>query len=127
MWDTMGMMLYTFIQLFWEMIIDVCVAYDIVDHLKLINMRIKMEDLSVRLRTRQGFILKSKLKLSQLVLDQLTVQKSKIWKKPVNVLNEINLWNLKQTNFSKSLKGQYLREDQIMVCIISYPNQDQDV
>ena len=63
------------------MIIDVCVAYDIVDHLKLINMRIKMEDFSVRVRTMQSFILKSKMKLSQLALDQLTVQKSKIWKK----------------------------------------------
>ena len=79
------------------MVIDVCVAYDRVDHLKLIYMRIKMEDLSVRLRTRQGFILKSKMKLSQLVLDQLTVQKSKIWKKPVNVLDEINLLK-SQTN-----------------------------
>ena len=70
-------------------------------------MRIKMEDLSVRLRTRQGFILKSKMKLSQLVLDQLTVQKSKIWKKPVNVLDEINLLKSQTTNFFKTLKGQH--------------------
>ena len=89
------------------MLIDVCVAYDRVDHLKLIYMRIKMEDLSVRLQTRQGFILKSKMKLSQLALDQLTVQKSKIWKKPVNVLDEINLLKSQTTNFFKTLKGQY--------------------
>ena len=57
------------------MIIDVCVAYDIIDHLKLINMRIKMEDFSVRVRTMQGFIVKSKMKLSQLAFDQTVVQK----------------------------------------------------
>ena len=59
------------------MVIDVCVAYDRVDHLKLIYMRIKMEDLSVRLRTMQGFILKSKMKLSELAFDQPAVQNVK--------------------------------------------------
>ena len=65
--------------------IDVCVAYDIVDHLKLINMRIKMEDFSVRVRAMQGFIVKSKIILGQLAFDQPVVPNSKIWKKPVNV------------------------------------------
>ena len=73
------------------MIIDVCAAYDIVDHLKLINMRIKMEDFSVRVRAMQGFIVKSKIILGQLAFDQPAVQKVKFGKKPVNVLNEINL------------------------------------
>ena len=59
------------------MVIDVCVAYDRVDNLKLIYMRIKMEDLSVRLRTMQGFILKSKMKLSELAFDQPAVQNVK--------------------------------------------------
>ena len=59
------------------MIIDVCAAYDIVDHLKLINMRIKMEDFSVRVRTMQSFIVKSKMKLSQLAFDQPAVQNVK--------------------------------------------------
>ena len=50
--------------------IDVCVAYDIVDHLKLINMRIKM----------QGFIVKSKIILGQLAFNQPAVQKVKFGK-----------------------------------------------
>ena len=62
------------------MIIDVCVAYDIVDHLKLINMRIKMEDFSVRVRAMQGFIVKSKIILGQLAFDQPAVQKVKFGK-----------------------------------------------
>ena len=59
------------------MIIDVCVAYDIVDHLKLINMSIKMEDFSMRVRAMQGFIVKSKIILGQLAFDQPAVQKVK--------------------------------------------------
>ena len=62
------------------MIIDVCVAYDIVDHLKLINMRIKMEDFNVRVQTMQSFIVKSKMKLSQLAFGQPAVQKVKFGK-----------------------------------------------
>ena len=61
--------------------IDVCVAYDIVDHLKLINMRIKMEDFSVRVRAMQGFIVKSKIILGQLAFNQPAVQKVKFGKK----------------------------------------------
>ena len=63
------------------MIIDVCAAYDIVDHLKLINMRIKMEDFSVHVRAMQGFIVKSKIILGQLAFDQPAVQKVKFGKK----------------------------------------------
>ena len=62
------------------MIIDVCAAFDIVDHLKLINMRIKMEDFSVRVRAMQGFIVKSKIILGQLAFDQPAVQKVKFGK-----------------------------------------------
>ena len=62
------------------MIIDVCAAYDIVDHLKLINMRIKMEDFSVRVRAMQGFIVKSKIILGQLAFNQPAVQKVKFGK-----------------------------------------------
>ena len=65
------------------MIIDVCAAYDIVDHLKLINMRIKMEDFSVRVQAMQGFIVKSKIILGQLAFDQPAVQK-------VNIENQLN-------------------------------------
>ena len=62
------------------MIIDVCVAYDIVDHLKLINMRIKMEDFSVRVRARQGFIVKPKIILGQLAFNQPVVREVKFEK-----------------------------------------------
>ena len=79
------------------MLIDVCVAYDRVDHLKLIYMRIKMEDLSVRLWTMQGFILKSKMILVQLAFDQPAVQKVKFGKKQLMFLDEINLLK-SQTN-----------------------------
>ena len=57
------------------MIIDVCAAYDIVDHLKLINMRIKMEGFSVHVQAMQGFIVKSKIILGQLAFDQPAVKK----------------------------------------------------
>ena len=63
------------------MIIDVCVAYDIVDHLKLINMRIKMEDFSMRVRTMQGFIVKSKMILGQLAFNHQAVHKVEFGKK----------------------------------------------
>ena len=62
------------------MIIDVCAAFDKVDHLKLINMRIKMEDFSVRVRAMQGFIVKSKMILGQLAFNQQAVQKVKFGK-----------------------------------------------
>ena len=61
--------------------IDVCVAFDIVDYLKLINMRIKMEDFSVRVQAMQGFIVKSKIILGQMAFDHPAVQKVKFGKK----------------------------------------------
>ena len=45
----------------------------------------------MRARAMQGFIVKSKIILGQLAFDQPAVQKVKFGKKPVNVLNEINL------------------------------------
>ena len=72
------MILYPFIQLFWEMIIDVCAAFDILDHLRLLNN--KMEDLSMRARAMQGFIVKSKMILGQLAFNQQAVQKVKFGK-----------------------------------------------
>ena len=60
------------------MIIDECAAFDIVDHLKLINN--KMEDFSVRVRAMQGFIVKSKIILGQLAFNQPAVQKVKFGK-----------------------------------------------
>ena len=44
-----------------------------------------MEDFTVPVRAMQGFIVNSKIILGQLAFDQPAVQKSKIWKKPVNV------------------------------------------
>ena len=41
------------------MIIDVCAAFDILDHLILLNN--KMEDLSVRVGVMQAFIVKSNI------------------------------------------------------------------
>ena len=69
------------------MIIDVCAAYDIVDHLKLINMRIKMEDFSVRVRAMQGFIVKSKIILGQLAFDQPAVH-------ILNFENQLNVFEI---------------------------------
>ena len=60
------------------MIIDVCAAFDILDHLRLLNN--KMEDLSVRARAMQGFIVKSKMILGQLAFNQQAVQKVKFGK-----------------------------------------------
>ena len=60
------------------MIIDVCAAFDIVDHLRLLNN--KMEDFSVRVRAMQVFIVKSKMILGQLAFNQQAVQKVKFGK-----------------------------------------------
>ena len=61
------------------MIIDVCAAFDILDHLRLLNN--KMEDLSMRARAMQAFIVKSKMILGQLAFNQQAVQKVKFGKK----------------------------------------------
>ena len=61
------------------MIIDVCAAFDILDHLRLLNN--KMEDISVRVRAMQVFIVKSKMILGQLAFNQQAVQKVKFGKK----------------------------------------------
>ena len=60
------------------MIIDVCAAFDILDHLRLLNN--KMEDFSVRVRAMQVFIVKSKMILGQLAFNQQAVQKVKFGK-----------------------------------------------
>ena len=61
------------------MIIDVCAAFDILDHLRLLNN--KMEDLSVRARAMQAFIVKSNMILGQLAFNHQAVHKVKFGKK----------------------------------------------
>ena len=56
-----------------------------------------MEDLSVRVWARQGFIVKPKIILGQLAFDQPAVQKVKFGKNQLMFLDEINLLK-SQTN-----------------------------
>ena len=60
------------------MITDVCAAFDILDHLILLNN--KMEDLSVRVRAMQAYFVKSNVILESVGYQPPNCPQAKIWK-----------------------------------------------